>query len=52
MHNNCYTVRLYEKDLTLFKTYLNAIVIFALFNDNRQPENDQDWLKRVTYQYK
>jgi hypothetical protein len=45
MHNYCYIVRLYERSLILFKTYFNAIVMFQLFYDNRQHENDHDWLK-------
>lgn len=48
MHNYCYIVRLYDQHLILFKIYFNAIVILPLFYDNRQPENDHDWLKRVT----
>jgi hypothetical protein len=51
MHNYCYTVRLYDQELILFQTYFNANVIFLLFSDNCQHENDHDWLKRVTYQY-
>lgn len=51
MHNYCYIVRLYDKDLILFKTHFNELGIFPLFCDNRQPENHHDWLKRVTYQY-
>ena len=48
MHSYCYIVRLYDRDLMPFKTLFNATVKFLLFYDNRQPEDDHDWLKRVT----
>lgn len=48
MHSYCYIVRLYGRDLKPFKTVFDAIVIFLIFYDNRQPEDDHDWLKRIT----
>jgi len=31
MHNYCYIVRLYDKDLIQFKTYFNGSAMFPLF---------------------